>query len=63
MIRRKTNITKAEVDAEERSLKMRGYKRGFGSSELGLQTKEYLIAEEMGSFGKDKRFRIAWKEE
>ena len=63
MIRRKNNLTKTEVDSEERSLKLRGFNKAFGSSELGLKPKEYAIGEEISSFGKEKRFRIAWNEE
>ena len=62
MIRRKTDLTKQEVASEESRLRLQGYRKGFGSSELGLKPKEYVVGEEMTSFGKEKRFRIAWNE-
>lgn len=63
MIRKRTQLTKDEADSQERSLRLKGYTKAFGSSELGLKPKEYVIAEELGSFQKDKRYRIAWNEE
>lgn len=62
MIRRRDDLSEAEVQSEESRLKLRGYKKAFGFSELSLKPKEYVITEEMGSFGKPKRYRIAWNE-
>jgi hypothetical protein len=63
MIRRRNELSETEVHSEESRLKLRGYTKAFGSSELGLKPKEYVIGEEMGFFGKEKKYRIAWNEE
>ena len=62
MIQKKTNLTKSEVESKERSLKFDGYVKAFGSIEISLQPKEYLIAEDRAAFGGEKKYRIVWNE-
>lgn len=60
MVQRKTGLSQFEMKSQETKLKMQGYQKAFGTSELMLKPKEYVINEDLGSFNIEKKFTIAW---